>query len=169
MIEINDMIFNCLDPNDEPTVKEAVLTRADKKDWYVLRYDLAITDYLNQIVFKTLAEAYEEFCYTIADNQTERVELIFSPEGDDGELFDNIVVKHKREPRLIILYDDQEDFYAYTDAPKELIQAAIDYKCDCLNNDILITSDFDCMQEFLLKKGYTLYQATVTDIERYYW
>jgi len=76
-------------------VIEAISERADKKDWYVLKYDVKTTVYNNEIVFKTLDEADEEWKKTEPSYQDERIELIFSPEKDDPEFGDNLLIKYK--------------------------------------------------------------------------
>ena len=80
---------------DLEIVREAILKRADYKDWYVLRYNLKTTEYNNEIVFKTYNEAVEEFKNSLPNNEDERVELIFAPEKNDKEFFDNILIAHK--------------------------------------------------------------------------
>jgi len=74
---------------------QAVQSRADEKDWYVLKYDMNTTDYNNQIVFKTLGEAWQEFQETESSYPEERIELIFAPQDDDPDFGDNIVVNYK--------------------------------------------------------------------------
>ena len=76
-------------------VIEAVLERADKKDWYVLKYDVETTEYNNEIVFKTLDEAEEEWKKAEPSYQDERIELIFSPEENDPEFGNNLLIKYK--------------------------------------------------------------------------
>ena len=73
--------------------------------------------------------------------------------------------------RLINLYDDDTNFLAITNAPKEEIQLALDYKNKMLENDDLsFRSDFEEMQDFLQKRGYVLGQVGyITDIESYLW
>lgn len=73
----------------------AVEMRANKKDWYVLKYNTKTTEYNNEIVFKTLNEAYKEFMNTNPTCLDERIELIFSPDRDDTVFSDNIVVNYK--------------------------------------------------------------------------
>ena len=76
-------------------VIEAISERADKKDWYVLKYDVKTTEYNNEIVFKTLDEADEEWKKTKPSYQDERIELIFSPEENDPEFGENLLIKYK--------------------------------------------------------------------------
>ena len=76
-------------------VIEAISERADKKDWYVLKYDVKTTEYNNEIVFKTLDEAEEEWKKTEPSYQNERIELIFSPEENDPEFGENLLIKYK--------------------------------------------------------------------------
>lgn len=78
-----------------PKVIEAINTRGDRKDWYVLKYDVETTAYNNEIAFKTLDEANEEWKKTEPSYKNERIELIFSPEEDDPEFGDNILIKYK--------------------------------------------------------------------------
>ena len=82
-------------PQDQQTAVEAIKTRANKQDWYVLRYDMATTAYNNELVFKTLGGAQLEFEKTEASYPEERVELVFSPELGDPAFGDNIVVNYK--------------------------------------------------------------------------
>ena len=80
---------------DHKEAMEAIQSRADEKDWYVLKYDMCTTDYNNQIIFKTLGEAWQEFQETESSYPEERIELIFSPQDDDPDFGDNIVVNYK--------------------------------------------------------------------------
>lgn len=73
----------------------AILDRAEYKDWYVLRYDVLTTKYNNEIVFKNFAEANEEFKNTHPSYIDERIELIFAPTADDKEYPENILIKYK--------------------------------------------------------------------------
>lgn len=84
-----------VDYSSQKNVAEAILNRANCKDWYVLKYDLKTTAYNNEIVFKTLKEAEEEFENTQPSYEGERIEIIFSPEESDEEFFDNKLVKCK--------------------------------------------------------------------------
>lgn len=76
-------------------VIEAISERADKKDWYVLKYDVKTTEYNNEIVFKNLDEAEEEWRKTKPSYRDERIELIFSPEENDPEFGENLLIKYK--------------------------------------------------------------------------
>lgn len=76
-------------------VIEAISERADKKDWYILKYDVKTTEYNNEIVFKTLDEAEEEWKKTEPSYKDERIELIFSPEENDPEFGENLLIKYK--------------------------------------------------------------------------
>ena len=89
------MNINVLTNLDHKEAIQAIQSRADEKDWYVLKYDMHTTDYNNQIVFKTLSEAWEEFIETESSYPEERIELIFSPQDDDPDFGDNIVVNYK--------------------------------------------------------------------------
>lgn len=80
---------------DRSSAIQAVQSRANEKDWYVLKYDVKTTDYNNRIVFKTMGEAWREFLETESSYPEERIELIFSPQVDDPEFGDNIVVDYK--------------------------------------------------------------------------
>ena len=147
----------------------AITERANAKDWYVLLYNMETTEYDNEIVFMTLDEAYEEFAKHTASYDNQRVEIMFAPEDGDQEFSDNCVVKFKTSPRRIILYDDYEDYLAYTDAPADLVQAAIDHKNDMLIKDLPIASDFEEMIDFLNDKGFVLYHPDTEPDETYYW
>ena len=76
-------------------VIKAISERGDEKDWYVLKYDVKTTKYNNEIVFKTLDEADEEWKKTEPSYLGERIELIFSPKENDPEFKDNILIKYK--------------------------------------------------------------------------
>ena len=91
---MNINVLTNLDVDHKEAIK-AVQSRADEKDWYVLKYDMCTTDYNNKIVFKTLGEAWQEFLQTESSYPEERIELIFSPQADDPDFGDNIVVNYK--------------------------------------------------------------------------
>ena len=91
----SDVVVKTLDSGDEEYARDAIKNRSEHIDWYVLHYDVDTGDYLNEIEFSNLADAWELFKgekpYTIND----RVELVFAPEFNDEEFFDNIVVNYK--------------------------------------------------------------------------
>lgn len=91
---MNINVLSNLDIDCTRAIK-AVQSRADEKDWYVLKYDMCTTDYNNQIVFKTMGDAWKEFLETESSYPEERIELIFSPQEDDPDFGDNIVVNYK--------------------------------------------------------------------------
>jgi hypothetical protein len=91
---MNINVLTNLDVDHKEAMK-AIQSRADEKDWYVLKYDMCTTDYNNKIVFKTLGEAWQEFQETESSYPEERIELIFSPQDDDPDFGDNIVVNYK--------------------------------------------------------------------------
>lgn len=76
-------------------VIEAITERGNEKDWYMLKYDVKTTEYNNDIVFKTLDEANEEWKKTKPSYPDERIELIFAPTQDDPKFKDNVLVKYK--------------------------------------------------------------------------
>lgn len=73
----------------------AIKERKNCKDWYVLHYNTKTTEYLNEIVFKTLEEAKKEFNEATFLCDEDRIELIFSPEENDKEYYDNIIIDCK--------------------------------------------------------------------------
>ena len=89
------MEIKALNHYEQSTAESAVESRADKLNWYVLKYDTVSTEYNNTIEFKTLSDAWEEFQRTDSSYPNERIELIFSPYEDDDEFGDNIVVNYK--------------------------------------------------------------------------
>ena len=91
---MNINVLTNLDVDHKEAI-QAVQSRADEKDWYVLKYDMCTTDYNNKIVFKTLGKAWQEFLKTESSYPEERIELIFSPQDDDPDFGDNIVVNYK--------------------------------------------------------------------------
>ena len=80
---------------EKEAINYAIKLRANKKDWYVLKYDTRTTEYNNEIVFKTLAEAYDEFVKSEPSYLDERIELIFAPEENDVLFGDNMVINYK--------------------------------------------------------------------------
>ena len=79
------MEIKALNHYEQSTAESAVESRADKLNWYVLKYDTVSTEYNNTIEFKTLSDAWEEFQRTDSSYPNERIELIFSPYEDDDE------------------------------------------------------------------------------------
>lgn len=75
--------------------KRIIDKRDIKLDFYVLVYNVITTEYLNEIVFQTYQEALKKFHrINIADANTV-VEIIFSPQEDDKEYYDNVVIMRK--------------------------------------------------------------------------
>ena len=72
--------------------------------------------------------------------------------------------------RIIILFDDEKELLAKTNAPDEMVKKAIEHRDHCLDNDIYIESDFEEMKRFLEKNGYSLEEiGYVDELDRYYW
>ena len=115
----------------------AVQSRADEKDWYVLKYDVVSTEYNNTIVFKTLGQAYKEFMETESSYPEERIELIFAPEAGDPDFDENIVVNYKLykggerltslEQLLIDWANDNIDNLCTWDGPRAVIKELLEY------------------------------------------
>lgn len=95
-------------------VMAALNKRYNEKDWYVLRYDANTTEYHNEIVFKNLYEAYEEFKKTEPFYKNEIVELIFSPQNNDLEFGENLIVNQK-------IFSGKMKVYINPSIPKELL------------------------------------------------
>lgn len=78
--------------------------------------------------------------------------------------------ENNEDTRIIVLVDCDTQFLVSTDAPANLIDAAIEYKNKLLENDEPISSDFEAMQDYLNKEGYSLEEiGYVSDIESYLW
>lgn len=73
--------------------------------------------------------------------------------------------------RVINLHDDHTDYLAVTNAPREIIEEAVEYKNEMLaKDDPLFRSDFEEMQEYVRSKGYKLEEiGYVQDFDTYYW
>lgn len=73
--------------------------------------------------------------------------------------------------RVINLHDDYTDYLAVTDAPREIIEEAIEYKNEMLvRDDPLFRSDFEEMQEYVRARGYNLEEiGYAQDFDTYYW
>ena len=73
--------------------------------------------------------------------------------------------------RIIRLYDDYETLLVRTDAPPQIIDDAIEYRDDMLDNDDpAFRSDFEEMQDFIHNKGYSFEEiGDPDDLEGYYW
>ena len=91
-----DVEVKPLSPNDEEYVRDAIRNRSEHFDWYVLHYDTETTDYLNDIEFSNLKDAWEKFKGEEPMSKSDRVELIFAPEFSDDEFEDNVVVTYKK-------------------------------------------------------------------------
>ena len=134
---------------DHKEAMEAIQSRADEKDWYVLKYDMCTTDYNNQIIFKTLGEAWQEFQETESSYPEERIELIFSPQDDDPDFGDNIVVNYKMfkggerltstEAKLLDWANDKIDSECELRKPEAVIADLAEYG---FNRDELIEMNF---------------------------
>jgi len=135
---------------DRASAIQAVQSRADEKDWYVLKYDMHTTDYNNQIVFKTMGEAWKEFLETESSYPEERIELIFSPQDDDPDFEDNIVVNYKLfkggerltsiEEKLLGWANDKIDSECELRKPAAVIADLAEYG---FTRDELIEMDFE--------------------------
>ncbi len=68
--------------------------------------------------------------------------------------------------RVIVLKDDYERLYVFTNAPAEVIKEAIEHRNNVLLSEDSPVSDFEIIQEYLNAKGYTFEE---TNIEDYYW
>lgn len=68
--------------------------------------------------------------------------------------------------RVIVLKDDYERLYVFTNAPAEVMEEAIEHRDNVLLNEDSPASDFEIIQEYLNAKGYTFEE---TNIEEYYW
>ena len=75
-----------LNENERSYLEKAIKVCGTKLDWYVLKYDTVTTEYNNLIVFKTFADAYEEFRKTKPSYKNERIELMFAPDANDHKL-----------------------------------------------------------------------------------
>ena len=127
-------------PGDQQIALEAVQNRAKEKDWYVLKYDMRTTEYNNEIVFKTMEEAYQEFLATESNYPEERIELIFAPSLDDPEFGDNIVVNYK-------LYKGGERFTELEKKKFSYFDYIITTECELSNPSKVI--------KLLLEDGFT--------------
>lgn len=78
-------------------IEDAVKTRADKLNWYVIHYNIKTGNYELDFEFKTLEKAIEEFKNAKHKNSNDRIELIFAPEDDEEEFGDNILVLTKTD------------------------------------------------------------------------
>ena len=92
---MKNLYLKPLNENELEWAKNAFKLRKMQKCWYVLKYDIETTQYNNEIVFKNFFEAFEEFENTYPSYTDERIELIFSPEENDTEFSENIVVNYK--------------------------------------------------------------------------
>ena len=90
-----DVEIKPLNSGDEEYIKDAIKKRSESFDWYVLHYDTKTTDYLNDIEFSTLKDAWEKFKEEEHYNESDRIEIIFAPEFADEEFEDNVVVTYK--------------------------------------------------------------------------
>jgi hypothetical protein len=72
------------------------------------------------------------------------------------------------EERIIVLKDCEARTYVETNAPRELIEDAIAYKDELLEQDVPIESDFDAIREYLNERGYT-FEECEEDCEEYWW
>ena len=87
--------LNPLNDYELTAINYALQQRGLNLDWYVLRYDTQTTEYNNEIVFKDIIEAYEEFLNTEPNYPNERIELIFAPGDEDEEFGENMVINYK--------------------------------------------------------------------------
>ena len=85
-----------LDEGDREYIEDAIRNRSEHIDWYVLHYDLDTTDYLNDIEFSNLADAWKKFKSEKPYSVSDRVELMFAPEWTDEEFEDNVVINFKQ-------------------------------------------------------------------------
>jgi hypothetical protein len=146
---MNINVLTNLDVDHKEAI-QAVQSRADEKDWYVLKYDMHTTDYNNPIVFKTMGDAWKEFLETESSYPEERIELIFSPQDDDPDFEDNIVVNYKMfkggerltsiEEKLLGWANDKIDSECELRKPAAVIADLAEYG---FNRDELIEMDFE--------------------------
>ncbi|MBR3208904.1 MAG: hypothetical protein IKF82_01415 [Bacilli bacterium] len=87
--------LNPLNDYELTAINYALQKRGLNLDWYVLRYDVETTEYNNEIVFKDIIEAYEEFLNTEPNYPNERIELVFAPSDEDEEFGENMVINYK--------------------------------------------------------------------------
>ena len=148
-------------------IDEIIEKRKNYKDFYVLHYDTKTTEYHNEIVFMTLSDAIIEYLGNEPINVNDRVELVFSPEDDDEEFSDNVVLMSKMlGGRVVVLkdIDDNTDTYVSTNAPSELVKCVFDNRFELSDERNL--SLFEYIQEQIKKQGYFFEE---TKLERYLW
>ena len=73
--------------------------------------------------------------------------------------------------RIIALYDDYTTLLVRTNAPSQIIDDALEYRDNMLDNDDpAFRSDFEEMQDFVHNKGYLFEEiGDPDDLEKYYW
>ena len=81
--------------NLDMEVKRIIDKRDIKLDFYILVYNVITTEYLNEIIFQTYQEALKKFHETNITDANTVVEIIFSPQEDDKEYYDNVVIMRK--------------------------------------------------------------------------
>lgn len=76
-------------------IKEIIKKRGNELDFYVLIYNTKTTEYLNDIIFQNYEEALKKFYATNANDVDVVVEIMFSPQKDDEEYYDNVLIMRK--------------------------------------------------------------------------
>lgn len=69
----------------------------NKEEYYVLCYDTKTTTYHNEIIFRSLSNTIQEYFETTPLNEFDRVEIIYSPQIEEG---DNEVLTYKNYKSL---------------------------------------------------------------------
>jgi hypothetical protein len=85
--------FDCYELISE--IDFIIMERRNHLDWYVLHYDTETTAYLNEIEFMTYEKALEKYNKEEPFSSTDRVELMFSPNEDDEEFEENVLIYYK--------------------------------------------------------------------------